>query len=160
MEAPSRASIPCAINLPLLRPPKRFLEWEAFTKGAQRMMKSPEIGKVFALDAAERARYGATPMGDACLHREKHHRRRGRCPLHPDQSGGWDHHAAIYGKDDKPHGEDPKLRGGLYQLCSLIGLASLVADLKSRKKQRRLHVPSRPDLHRLHRIIRPHPPAN
>jgi hypothetical protein len=113
--------------------PKRYLEWEAFTKGAQRMMKSPEIGKVFTLDAPERARYGTTPMGDACLIARNIISAEAGARYILINQGGWDHHAAIYGKDDKPHGEDPKSRGGLYQLCGELdsAFASLVADLKT-----------------------------
>ena len=115
--------------------PKRFLEWEAFTKSAQRMMKSPEIGKIFTLDATERARYGKTPMGDACLIARNIITAEAGARYILINQGGWDHHAAIYGKEDKARGEDPRMRGGLYQLCAELdgAMSSLVADLKSRK---------------------------
>ena len=116
--------------------PRRFLEWEAFTKGAQRMMKSPEIGKIFALEAAEQARYGKTPMGDACLIARNMVAAEAGVRYILINQGGWDHHAAIYGKDSATrHSEDPKERGGLYEKCAELdaSFASLVADLKSRK---------------------------
>ena len=113
--------------------PKRFLEWEAFTKSAQRMMKSPDISKVFTLDAAQRDRYGKTPMGDACLIARNIIAAGAGTRYILINQGGWDHHAGIYGKDDQPKGEDPKMRGGLYQLCGELdsAFAALVADLKT-----------------------------
>jgi uncharacterized protein (DUF1501 family) len=113
--------------------PKRFLEWESFTKSAQRMMKSPDIGKVFTLDAAQRARYGNTPMGDACLIARNIIAANAGTRYILINQGGWDHHAAIYGKADQARGEDPKVRGGLYQLCAELDSAfsSLVTDLKA-----------------------------
>jgi signal transduction histidine kinase len=47
--------------------PKRFLEWESFTRSAHKMLKSPEIGKIFQLTGEERNRYGSNAFGDACL---------------------------------------------------------------------------------------------
>jgi hypothetical protein len=113
--------------------PKRFLEWESFTKSAQRMMKSPDIGKVFALEAEQRDRYGKTPMGDACLIARNIISANAGTRYILINQGGWDHHAAIYGKDDQPRGEDPKMRGGLYQLCGELDAAfsALVTDLKA-----------------------------
>jgi hypothetical protein len=115
--------------------PRRFLEWQAFTKGAQRMMKSPEIGKIFALDAAERVRYGKTSMGDACLIARNMVAAEAGARYILISQGGWDHHAAIYGKEDKPHGENPKERGGLYEKCAELDAAfgSLIGDLKKQR---------------------------
>jgi hypothetical protein len=115
--------------------PKRFLEWEAFAKGAQRMIKAPEIGKIFNMEESERLRYGKTPMGDACLIARNMVAAEAGARYILISQGGWDHHADIYGKKDAPRGEDMKKRGGLYSLCSELDLAfsSLVTDLKSRR---------------------------
>jgi len=113
--------------------PKRFLEWEAFTKSAQRMMKSPQVGKVFTLDETARERYGRTPMGDACLIARNIIQAGAGARYILINQGGWDHHAAIYGKEDIARGEDPKQRGGLYSLCAELDSAfsALVTDLKA-----------------------------
>jgi hypothetical protein len=113
--------------------PKRFLEWEAFTKSAQRMMKSPDIGKIFTLDAVARERYGRTAMGDACLIARNIIAAKAGTRYILINQGGWDHHAAIYGKEDIARGEDIKMRGGLYSLCAELdcAFASLVTDLKA-----------------------------
>src|SRR5260370_13370527 len=47
--------------------PKRILEWESFTRGAHKMLKSPEIGKIFQLTGEERNRYGSNAFRHACL---------------------------------------------------------------------------------------------
>src|SRR5258708_21048458 len=47
--------------------PKRILEWESFTRAAHKMLKSPDIGKIFQLTGEERDRYGSNAFGDACL---------------------------------------------------------------------------------------------
>jgi hypothetical protein len=113
--------------------PKQFLEWETFTKSAQRMMKSPDIGRIFTLDADQRDRYGKTPMGDACLIARNIIAAAAGTRYILINQGGWDHHAGIYGKNDQSRGEDPKVRGGLYQLCSELDSAfsALVTDLKA-----------------------------
>src|SRR5436190_22246673 len=80
--------------------PKRILEWESFTRGAHKMLKSPEIGKVFQLTGEERNRYGSNAFGDACLIARK---------MVKDEAGTWyillnqggcDHHGLIYGRGD------------------------------------------------------------
>ncbi len=113
--------------------PKRFLEWESFTKSAQRMMKSPDIGKVFTLDEAGRERYGKTAMGDACLIARNIIKADAGTRYILINQGGWDHHAAIYGKEDIARGEDKKQRGGLYSLCAELdsAFAALITDLKA-----------------------------
>jgi hypothetical protein len=113
--------------------PKRFLEWASFTKSAQRMMKSPDIGKVFALDPEARERYGKTAMGDACLIARNIIAAKAGTRYILINQGGWDHHAAIYGKEDIARGEDVRMRGGLYSLCNELdcAFAALVTDLKS-----------------------------
>jgi hypothetical protein len=113
--------------------PKRFLEWEAFTKSAQRMMKSPDIGKIFTLDEAGRERYGKTAMGDACLIARNIIAAKAGTRYILINQGGWDHHAAIYGKEDIARGEDVRMRGGLYSLCNELdcAFAALVTDLKA-----------------------------
>jgi hypothetical protein len=113
--------------------PKRFLEWESFTKSAQRMMKSPDIGKIFTLDEEARQRYGKTAMGDACLIARNIIQAKAGTRYILINQGGWDHHAAIYGKEDIARGEDPKQRGGLYSLCAELdaAFAALVTDLKA-----------------------------
>jgi hypothetical protein len=114
--------------------PKRYLEWEAFTRGAHKMLKSPDIGKVFELAEEERKRYGGNPFGDACLIARNMVKAEAGVRYILLNQGGWDHHAHIYGAGE---GEDPDPKknrtGGVYALCSQFdrGFANLVRDLKA-----------------------------
>ncbi len=118
--------------------PKRYREWDAFTTGAHKMLKSPEIGKVFDLTEDERKRYGSNPFGDACLIARNMVKAQAGVRYILLNQGGWDHHGHIYGAGE---GEDPnprrKTAGGVYDLCSQFdqGYANLIRDLKATRSR-------------------------
>ncbi len=117
--------------------PKLFREWDSFSKGAEKMIKSPKVAGVFQLKEDERKRYGSTPFGDACqIARNMVAARAGVRYILVNQ-GGWDHHGDIYGKTDGSRMEDPRMRGGLYTNCGELdaAYAGLIQDLKQMKAQ-------------------------
>jgi hypothetical protein len=110
--------------------PNRFLEWESFTRSAHKMLKSPEIGKVFQLSDEERRRYGANAFGDACLIARNMLKAEAGARYILLNQGGWDHHGYIYGSGE---GEEAKKgSGGVYGLSEQFdrGFANLIRDLK------------------------------
>jgi hypothetical protein len=116
---------------------KRYLEWEAFTKGAVKMIQSPHVAGIFKLEDGERKRYGSTALGDACIIARNMVAADAGARYILVNQGGWDHHGDIYGKADGVRSEDPKMRGGLYQTCGELdpAFAALLADLKARKNK-------------------------
>lgn len=114
---------------PLLR------EWDSFSKGAEKMIRSPQVAGIFQLKDDDRARYGKSAFGDACLIARNMVEVNAGARYILVNQGGWDHHGDIYGKNDKGTMEDRRARGGLYSNCGELdpALASLVQDLKSRK---------------------------
>ncbi len=115
---------------------KMVREWDAFTSGAERMIRSPQVAGIFALDAAERKRYGSSAFGDACMIARNMVASGGGARFILVNQGGWDHHGDIYGKGDKSTMEDRRARGGLYSNCGELdpALASLATDLKAKGK--------------------------
>jgi hypothetical protein len=120
--------------------PKRILEWESFTRSAHRMLKSPEIGKVFQLSDEERKRYGSNAFGDACLIARNMVKAEAGARYILLNQGGWDHHGFIYGSGDGEEvapGKPKKGPGGVYGLCLQFdqGFANLIRDLKETKSR-------------------------
>lgn len=117
--------------------PRRFQEWEAFTKGATRMMKSPEVAKVFSVPDLDSKRYGGTSLGDACILARNIVEADAGTRFILVNQGGWDHHVAIYGKTNISKMEAPGDRGGIYQRCAELdaAYAQLISDLKRLKTQ-------------------------
>lgn len=117
--------------------PKLFEEWAAFSKGAEKMIKSPLVAGIFDLKAEERKRYGSSAFGDACLMARNMAAANAGARYILVNQGGWDHHGDIYGKSDKSGMEDRRARGGLYTNCADLdpAFASLVADLKAAKSK-------------------------
>ena len=107
-------------------------EWDAFSRSAERMIKSPRIADVFTLDEEDRKRYGDSPFGDGCLvARNLVAAEAGARYILVSQSG-WDHHGDIYGKASDALMEDRRARGGLYKNCGELdpAMAALLSDLK------------------------------
>jgi len=112
-------------------------EWESFSRGAEKMIKSPKIADVFNLGEEDRKRYGGSPLGDACLvARNMAAAEAGARYILVSQSG-WDHHGDIYGKDTDGLMEDRRARGGLYKNCGDLdpAMAALLTDLKKTKSK-------------------------
>ena len=117
---------------PSLGTPQELLEWDAFSRSAEKMIKSPRIAGIFELSEAERGRYGGSPFGDACLMaRNMVAAESGARYILVSQSG-WDHHGDIYGKDVDGLMEDRRARGGLYKNCGDLdpAMTALLTDLK------------------------------
>lgn len=117
---------------PSLGTPQELLEWDAFSRSAEKMIKSPRIAGIFELSEAERRRYGGSPFGDACLMaRNMVAAESGARYILVSQSG-WDHHGDIYGKDVDGLMEDRRARGGLYKNCGDLdpAMTALLTDLK------------------------------
>jgi hypothetical protein len=120
--------------------PKRLLEWESFTRGAHKMLKSPEIGKIFQLTTEERSRYGSNPFGDACLIARNMVKAEAGTRYILLNQGGWDHHGFIYGRGDGEEvvpGKPKRGPGGVYGLSAQFdqGFANLIRDLKATKSR-------------------------
>ena len=118
---------------------KMVREWDAFSRGAEKMIRSPQVAGIFQLKEEDRKRYGTTAFGDACLIARNMVKSGGGARFILVNQGGWDHHGDIYGKSDKGTMEDPRARGGLYSNCGELdpALASLVTDLKTAGKLER-----------------------
>ena len=117
---------------PSVGTPQELLEWDAFSRSAEKMIKSPRIAGIFELPEAERRRYGGSPFGDACLvARNMVAAESGARYILVSQSG-WDHHGDIYGKDVDGLMEDRRARGGLYKNCGDLdpAMTALLTDLK------------------------------
>lgn len=117
--------------------PGRYREWDSFVKSARRMIESPEMSKLLELSVGDRARYGDSPLGDACLVARNMLQANAGAKYFLINYGGWDHHADIYGKKNTSKMESPGDRGGIYLKCRELDRAyqSLLMDLKSAKDQ-------------------------
>jgi len=115
---------------------KMMPEWDAFARGAEKMIRSPQVSGIFSLKEDERSRYGTSAFGDACLIARNMVASGGGARFILVNQGGWDHHAAIYGKNNQATMEDSRKRGGIYSICGELdpALGSLVADLKAAGK--------------------------
>ncbi|MEX2263174.1 MAG: DUF1501 domain-containing protein [Bryobacteraceae bacterium] len=114
---------------------KLFHEWDAFSRGAEKMIRSPQMSTILKLNDDDRKRYGSTPFGDGCqIARNMLAAGAGARYILVNQ-GGWDHHGDIYGKSDGARMEDPRMRGGLYTNCAEFdpAFAALIEDLKTLK---------------------------
>lgn len=114
---------------------KLLREWDAFGRSAEKMIRSPQVGEIFKLGDDERARYGKTAFGDACLIARNMVMAGAGTRYILVNQGGWDHHGDIYGKSGDGRMEDSRKRGGLYANCGELdpAFASLIVDLKSKK---------------------------
>jgi hypothetical protein len=69
---------------------------EQFNLTARTLMYSSDVDRVFVFDAAERARYGATALGNACITARNLIRSRLGARFIQITTGGWDMHSTIY----------------------------------------------------------------
>ncbi len=117
--------------------PGELLEWDSFSRSAERMIQSPRIAGIFELPEAERRRYGGSPFGDACLIARNMVAAESGARYILVSQGGWDHHGDIYGKDVDGLMEDRRARGGLYKNCGDLdpAMAALLTDLKKMKSK-------------------------
>lgn len=98
-------------------------EMARFSMTASALMYNPEVVKAFTFDAAERARYGTTTFGNACI-TARNLLRGNLGPRYIQITlGGWDSHSSIYTTALNPTNANSLAR----QFDS--GLAALIADL-------------------------------
>jgi hypothetical protein len=100
-------------------------QMEAFNLGARRMMYNPTINGVFTFDAAERARYGNTGFGNACITARNLLRANLGTRFIQITIGGWDNHAGIYTGALNPSNQNSL--GHQFD----NGLGTLIADLRN-----------------------------
>lgn len=103
---------------------KAYRDYNDHYESAVRLLSDPRTAPLFELNAADKARYGSTSLGDACLIARN---------LVEADSGthfifllhnGWDHHSNIY------------RRNNLYKQCAELdpALSNLLEDLAVRKR--------------------------
>jgi hypothetical protein len=97
-------------------------EMDSFNLAARRLMYNDAVNRVFAFDQNERARYGTTAFGNACIAARNLLRARLGTRFIEITIGGWDQHQNIYAPN-----------AGLQNLTRQFdnGLGTLIADLKS-----------------------------
>jgi hypothetical protein len=101
-------------------------EFEQYNVNARMMMYNSAIDKVFTFDAAERARYGSTGFGNACIAARNLLRGDIGARFIQITVGGWDLHTSIYlGSGLNP--TNANSTGRTFD----AGLGTLLADLKS-----------------------------
>jgi hypothetical protein len=71
-------------------------EMEQFNASARKLMYNPEVDRIFNFDANERARYGNTGFGNACITARNLLRSGLGTRFVQINVGGWDNHANIY----------------------------------------------------------------
>jgi hypothetical protein len=103
--------------------PLGIRQFESFGRAAHKMMTNPRISQVLKLTPEERAAYGSSPFGDACLIARNMVAADAGAKFLLVTQPGWDQHTSIYGKDGK---------GGLYKTSRDLdaAFAGLILDLK------------------------------
>ncbi len=97
-------------------------EVASFNLSARKLMYNPDVNRVFTFDAAQRALYGTTAFGNACITARNLLRANLGTRFIQITMGGWDMHQNIYTPN-----------AGLQNLTRQFdsGLAPLIADLKN-----------------------------
>ncbi|MBI3680855.1 MAG: DUF1501 domain-containing protein [Acidobacteria bacterium] len=68
----------------------------AFQEAARKLTYNPDVDRIFTFDASERARYGSTGFGNACIAARNLLRARSGVRFIQINQGDWDHHENIY----------------------------------------------------------------
>jgi hypothetical protein len=97
----------------------------AYNLSARRMMYNPDVDRVFTFAADERARYGNTGFGNACLAARNLVRSNLGTRFVQITVGGWDNHAGIYTGAFNPANANSTIR----QFD--LGLGMLLSDLRA-----------------------------
>jgi hypothetical protein len=100
-------------------------EMEQFNLGARKLMYNPDVDKVFNFDATERARYGNTGFGNACITARNLLRAGLGTRFVQINVGGWDNHNNIYTASLNP--TNAASLGRSFD----AGLGTLIKDLKA-----------------------------
>lgn len=96
-------------------------DFVTFNNSARKLMYNPAVSSIFTFDAAQRAAYGATAFGNACITARNLLRANLGTRFVQITLGGWDHHVNIYAPN-----------ANLQSMARTLdnGLAPLIADLK------------------------------
>lgn len=100
-------------------------EMEQFGKAARGMMYNSTVNSVFTFDAAERARYGNSGFGNACITARNLLKAELGTRFVQISIGGWDNHSNIY--DTALKADNPNSVARQFDAA----LGTLIADLKS-----------------------------
>jgi hypothetical protein len=100
-------------------------EVEQFNLAARQLIHNPDINRIFTFDAAERARYGNTGFGNACIAARNLLRNDVGTRFVQINVGGWDTHGSIYTTSLNPNNANSLGR----QFDRALG--TLLSDLKS-----------------------------
>jgi hypothetical protein len=101
-------------------------EMEQSNLTARTLMYNSDVDKVFVFDAAERARYGTTSFGNACITARNLLRSRLGARFIQITSGGWDMHTSIYTGNNL----NPSSTSSVGRTFD-AAMGTLIADLKS-----------------------------
>lgn len=106
--------------------PQGMRQFESFGRAVNKMLMQPKISTVMKIAPEERAAYGSSPFGDACIIARNMVAADAGARFLLVTQPGWDHHGDIYGKNGK---------GGLYKTCGDFdpAFAALIHDLKRLK---------------------------
>ena len=96
-------------------------DFVTFNNAARKLMYNPRVSSIFTFDAAQRAAYGNTAFGNACVTARNLLRANLGTRFIQITLGGWDHHVNIY----QPNANLQAMARTLDN-----GLAPLIADLK------------------------------
>ncbi len=96
-------------------------DFVTFNSAARKLMYNPRVSSIFTFDAAQRAAYGNTAFGNACVTARNLLRANLGTRFIQITLGGWDHHVNIY----QPNANLQAMARTLDN-----GLAPLIADLK------------------------------
>jgi uncharacterized protein (DUF1501 family) len=106
--------------------PQGMRQFESFGRAVNKMLMQPKISTVMKIAPEDRAAYGSSPFGDACIIARNMVAADAGARFLLVTQPGWDHHGDIYGKNGK---------GGLYKMCGDFdpAFAALIHDLKRLK---------------------------
>ncbi|MCX6604436.1 MAG: DUF1501 domain-containing protein [Acidobacteria bacterium] len=103
---------------------KAYRDYNDHYESAVRLLVDPRTAPLFQLSKEEKARYGSSPLGDACLIARNLVEADSGTHFIFLQQPGWDHHSDIY------------QRKNIYKQCAELdpALSNLLEDLATRKR--------------------------
>ncbi|KAJ8135876.1 hypothetical protein OY671_010911, partial [Metschnikowia pulcherrima] len=101
-------------------------EMEQFNSTARSSMYNSAVDAVFKFDAAERARYGTTGSGNACITARNSSRGKSGARFIQITTSGWDMHTNIY----TANGSNPTNPASVGRTFD-VAVGTLIADSKS-----------------------------
>lgn len=93
-------------------------EMVTFNEAARKLMYNPQVSSIFTFDATQRAAYGNTSFGNACIAARNLLRAKMGTRFVQITLGGWDHHVNIYQANGNLQASSRTLDNGLGQLLA------------------------------------------